>query len=103
MGQSLNILTASYSLVSQSVQSHPTNMKNPLSDSTSLSTPGLLLGKTASREESSSEMLTEKKLSESKVDSGTFTMRSAERKSLIEEGRWLSLDRRGKTSRQNTA
>merc|ERR1712001_118386 len=78
-------------------------MKNPLSDSTSLSTPGLLLGKTAMREESSSEMLTEKKLSESRVDSGTFTMRSAERKSLIDEGRWLSLDRRGKTSRQNTA
>ena len=48
-------------------------------------------------------MLTEKKLSETKVDSGTFTLRSAERKSLIEEGRWLSLDRRGKTSRQSTA
>ena len=79
-----------------------TNMKNPLSDSTSLSTPGLLLGKTARREENSSEMVTEKKVSQSKVDSGTFTMRSAERKSLIDEGRWLSLDRRGKTSRQNT-
>ena len=48
-------------------------------------------------------MVTEKKVSESRVDSGTFTMRSAERKSLIDEGRWLSLDRRGKTSRQNTA
>ena len=48
-------------------------------------------------------MVTEKKLSESRVDSGTFTMRSAERKSLIDEGRWLSLDRRGKTSRQSTA
>ena len=77
-------------------------MKNPLSDSSSLSTPGLLLGKTARREESTSEMVTEKKVSESRVDSGTFTMRSAERKSLIDEGRWLSLDRRGKTSRQNT-
>ena len=77
-------------------------MKNPLSDSSSLSTPGLLLGKTARREESTSEMVTEKKVSESRVDSGTFTMRSAERKGLIDEGRWLSLDRRGKTSRQNT-
>ena len=34
------------------------------------------------------------------MDSGTFTLRSAERKGLIDEDRWLSLDRRGKTSRQ---
>ena len=47
--------------------------------------------------------MVEKKLSESKVDSGTFTLRSAERKSLIDEGRWLSLDRRGKTSRQKAS
>ena len=77
-------------------------MKNPLSHSASLSTPGLLLGKTG-RAEESSEAGTERKVSESRLDSGTFTMRSTERKSLIEEGRWLSLDRRGKTSRQSSA
>merc|ERR1711936_163467 len=82
----------------QSARSSPVtreNMKDPLSHSASLSTPGLLLGKT--REQSRE---TEKKTSESKEDSGTFTLRSAERKGLIDEDRWLSLDRRGKTSRQ---
>ena len=72
-------------------------MKNPLQNSSSLSTPGLLLGKTSARSEvrESSEVVRERK-----VDSGTVTLRSAERKGLIDEDRWLSLDRRRKTSRQ---
>ena len=37
----------------------------------------------------------------SKFDGGTYTLRSksGDRKSLIDDGRWLSLDRRGKTSK----
>ena len=45
--------------------------------------------------------------SRSRVDGGTYTLRpkSGDRKSLIDDGRWLSLDRRGKTSKvkQNTS
>ena len=41
----------------------------------------------------------------SKFDGGTYTLRpkSGDRKSLIDDGRWLSLDRRGKTSKQSSS
>merc|ERR1711976_320734 len=93
-------------------------MKNP-AEGSSLSTPGLLLGKIASASENASKKKSESSSFQSslqqsqtdytressKFDGGTYTLRpkSGDRKSLIDDGRWLSLDRRGKTSKQSSS
>jgi len=97
-------------------------MKNPLEGSSALSTPGLLLGKISSAgsgnnasngkenidgnsfRNSLSQSQSEYSRESSKFDGGTYTLRqSGDRKSLIDDGRWLSLDRRGKTSKQSSS